>query len=73
MSIEMEHPVAPYMPVFVMSFKGEDEVCNDKGLLELTDTGGGFVEIAFDYGEERVYLGFRLSDLLRAVKARNQP
>jgi len=76
MSNEMDNPVQSYMPVKLMSFKSDesgDEVCCDTGLLELTDSGNGFVEIGFDYGDERIYLGFRLGDLLRAVKEQAQP
>lgn len=67
----MENPVATQFVGRVMAFKsddGGDEVCNDFGMFEVTDAGEGFAEVSFNYGGERVYLGFRVSDLLRAIK-----
>jgi len=54
----------------IMTFKGEDCSRNDAALIELTDTNvdGKHIEIAFNHGKERIYLQFRLSDLLREVK-----
>lgn len=67
----MENPVATQFVGRVMTFKSDDdgdEVCNDFGMFEVTDAGEDFAEVAFNYGDERVYLGFRVSDLLRAIK-----
>jgi hypothetical protein len=55
----------------IMSFKGDDEARVDSLLVELTDASainGKHIEIAFNHGKERIYLQFRLSDLLREVK-----
>jgi hypothetical protein len=62
------------LPIQIMSFAdgGEgDQVCDDHGIGELTDSGHGFVEIGMHYGDERVYVRFRLSDLIRAIKEHN--
>jgi hypothetical protein len=67
----MDNPVATQFIGKVMSFKtddGGDEVCSDFGMFEVTEAGEGFAEVAFNYGDERLYLGFRVSDLLRAIK-----
>lgn len=55
----------------IIAFKGEDTVRDGPLLIELTDhkaLDGKCIEIAIDYGKERIYLQFRLSDLLREVK-----
>jgi hypothetical protein len=55
----------------VISFKGEDETRCGSLLIELADAqanDGKHIEISFDHGKERIYLQFRLSDLLREVK-----
>ncbi len=57
--------------VQIMAFResGEgDEVCNDLCIGELTDFGHGFAEIGFGYGDEQVYVRFRVADLIRATK-----
>jgi hypothetical protein len=67
----MENPVITQFIGKVAAFKTDengDEVCSDFGLFEVTDAGDGFAEVAFNYGDERVYLGFRVSDLIRAIK-----
>lgn len=52
-------------------FKGEkddpDVYC--PALIELTEWGKDpFIEIAADAGKNRIYLRFRMSDLLREIK-----
>ena len=66
----MDNPVATQFIGRIMSFESDscDELCNDIGMFEVTEAGAGFAEVAFNYGDERVYLGFRVSDLLRAIK-----
>lgn len=66
----MDNPVESQFVGRVMSFKNADgeDVCSDFCMLEVTDAGEGFAEVAFNYGDERVYLSFRVSDLLRAIK-----
>lgn len=59
---------------YIRSFSKDDEVgdaLRDEALLiELTgtDEGAPNIEIAFNNGGERIYLQFRVSDLLREIK-----
>lgn len=67
----MDNPVSAQFPMRLLSFgaAGEgDEVASDMLLAEATDAGEGFAEIAFNYGEDRVYIAFRVADLRRAIK-----
>lgn len=55
----------------IIVFKNDDPARDGPLLIEMTDheaMDGKFIEIAFDHGKERIYLQFRLSDLLREVK-----
>lgn len=56
------------IPIHIMSFNGADEVADDVFLFETCDAGNGFVEIATDYGGERLHLRIRVADLARAAK-----
>lgn len=68
----MENPVSTYFPGRLLTFDDNgngDEVATVPNLmLQVTEFGNGFVEIAFDDRNERVYLAFRISDLVRAAK-----
>ena len=67
----MDNPVSTQFPVRVLSFAdgGEgDEVFSGTLVADVTEAGEGFAEVAFTYGEERIYIGFRVSDLRRAIK-----
>lgn len=67
----MDNPVSNRFPIKILAFScGEDgeEIYDTRDLAEVTDAGDGFVEVAFDYSEERVYIAFRVSDLQRAIK-----
>jgi hypothetical protein len=66
----MDNPVSTQFPVRLLSFAGGegDEVSNGTLIADVSDAGEGFAEVAFTYGEERVYLAFRVSDFQRAVK-----
>lgn len=54
----------------IMTFKGEDTGRCESLLIELTDTNANdkYIELAFDHGKERIYIQFRLADLLREIK-----
>ena len=56
-------------------FKGSNDEDGTRcdGLIELTEWGDQFIEIAANAGNTRVYLKFRLSDLLREVKEARTP
>lgn len=71
MSGENAHALAKFFHIHAMTFaeSGEGEVTWD-GLVdgEVTDSGDGFVEIAYTFDDERRYFRFRVSDLKRAIK-----
>ena len=65
----MDNPVQSYFPGRLMAFKDNgDEVAMEVLMLQVTEVGNGFVEMAFDDRNERIYVAFRISDLLRAIK-----
>ncbi|MFC4526364.1 hypothetical protein ISN76_13170 [Dyella halodurans] len=68
----MDNPVQNYFPGRLLCFENQgngDEACDSQApMLEVTDAGNGFVEVAFTDRNERCYLAFRTSDLLRAIK-----
>lgn len=72
----MENPNLEYLCGRLSCFerRGDgDQTTNETWLqIEVVDHGGGFVEIAFNDRNERCYVAFRISDLLRAVKERGQ-
>ena len=70
----MENPNLGYLCGRLLCFEENssgDTTSEEKWLqIEVVDHGGGFVEIAFNDRNERCYVAFRISDLLRAVKER---
>lgn len=68
----MENPLPNYFPARLLCFnqKGNgDQTSDDSWLqIEVVESGNGFAEIAFNDRNERVYVAFRVSDLLRAIK-----
>jgi hypothetical protein len=71
MSNDLNPRLDGVFPIHILAFNdsGEgDEIYDDASLGELTDVADGYVEIGMTYGEERVYVRFRKSDLDRAVK-----
>ena len=72
----MENPNLGYLCGRFLCFdeNGQGDTTSEENWLqiEVVDYGDGFVEIAFDDRNERCYVAFRISDLLRAVKERAQ-
>lgn len=74
----MENPNLGYLCGRLLCFdindNGSADATSEENWLqiEVVDHGGGFVEIAFNDRNERCYVAFRISDLLRAVKERAQ-
>lgn len=59
----------------VISFIGnsEDPEVSQPALIELTDwSDGPFIELAANVGKRRVYLKFRMSDLVRELDEAKQ-
>lgn len=54
----------------ILSFKNTDETRSGSLLIELTDTNADdkYIELGFDHGKERIYIQFRMSDLVREIK-----
>ena len=54
----------------VISFirNSDDPEIDESVLIELTEIEEPFIEIATDVGKRRIYLRFRISDLLREIK-----
>ena len=68
----MDNPVSGYFSGRLHAFKTSgncDEVASMPDLvLQVTEAGNGFVEVMYEDRNEQVYVAFRVSDLLRAVK-----
>lgn len=49
-------------------FEKDDDTLNADTILELTEfSKNGFVEIAFDYGKQRIYVRIPLAPLMVAI------
>lgn len=68
----MDNPNFNYFPGRLLCFDGKgsgDTTPENTWLqIEITESGNGFVELAFDDRNERCYVAFRVSDLLRSIK-----
>ena len=71
----MDNPTANHFLGRVMCFDdtGQGDLSSEDNdcVFEVTEAGNGFVEIAFDDRNERCYIAFRVSDLLRSIKEHN--
>jgi len=57
------------MLVSILAFKGEDEIADFSGELEVTEVDASDAEIAFNFGKERIYLRFDAATLFKLIHA----
>lgn len=52
----------------VIAYRGEDEVRDEDALVSFADIKqDGMVEISFDHGKERIWVSFKLHELIREI------